>query len=297
MKKMIFRVTLSSLQQENAAYTFWLSYHRIDTIQISAGWWGFFAHLPLIGLFKTILGCLIAIKRKGIKKAHSWDEEFVSWWFHHSFLLVPKIRLTWRICNWKKSVFYFVIMFLQTGMILSVPCIHFCIAKIFGPFSSGEEVSAGWAYWTALMECCFPSRKNTDFDNILNLDTAILPLIITWLAFPPAPLVWLGSDQSMNINELPSDLPGSCKGSLASSHLFLSSAIPSIMVWQPGCGFQIQEEASFLQNSFVQCLCSGEMSKPKFSAITTSPHQGFLPVELQQALSNGCHLDVVHIRR
>ena len=62
-------------------------------------------------------------------------------------------------------------------------------------------------------------------------------------------------------------------------------------------GFQIQEEASFLQNS-LSCVFIHEMSNQSFVNTTHPIRQPLHFVwNLQQALSNGCQRDVVHIRR
>lgn len=62
-------------------------------------------------------------------------------------------------------------------------------------------------------------------------------------------------------------------------------------------GFQIQEEASFLQNSLSSVFIH-EMSNQSFVNTTHPIRQPLHFVwNLQQALSNGCQRDVVHIRR
>ena len=66
MKKMILsRATL--LQLQKCCIPFLIGAVIGLTLYTLAGWWGFLLIFPWIG-FSITLGCLIAIKRKGIKK-------------------------------------------------------------------------------------------------------------------------------------------------------------------------------------------------------------------------------------
>ena len=66
MKKMILsRATL--LQLQKCCIPFLIGAAIGLTLYTLAGWWGFLLIFPWIG-FSITLGCLIAIKRKGIKK-------------------------------------------------------------------------------------------------------------------------------------------------------------------------------------------------------------------------------------
>ena len=138
------------------------------TLHTLFGWWGFLIIFPWIG-FSITFGCLIAIKRKGIKKDLGRRICLL--------MISPLLILFLGICQrenlqLEEFVFYF-LLFLQTGMIVRV-FIHFCIAKIFGPFIWGRGF-CGWACRTAALMEWLPSRKTERFPRILP-DTAISPL-------------------------------------------------------------------------------------------------------------------------
>ena len=174
MKKMILsRVTL--LQLQKCCIPFLIGATIGLTPYTFAGWWGFLLIFPWIG-FSITLGCLIAIKRKGIKKDLGRRICLL--------MISPLFLLFLGICQrenlqLEEFVFY-LLLFLQTGMIVRV-FIHICIAKIL-VLSSGEEVSADGLVGQPLSWNGFPSRKTERLRHILP-DTAILPSSST-LAFP-----------------------------------------------------------------------------------------------------------------
>ena len=170
MKKMILsRVTL--LQLQKCCIPFLIGATIGLTLYTFAGWWGFLLIFPWIG-FSITLGCLIAIKRKGIKKDLGRRICLL--------MISPLFLLFLGICQrenlqLEEFVFY-LLLFLQTGKIVRV-FIHFCIAKIFGPFIWGRGFCGQPLSWNG-----FPSRKTERLRHILP-DTAILPSSST-LAFP-----------------------------------------------------------------------------------------------------------------
>lgn len=285
MKKMILsRVTL--LQLQKCCIPFLIGATIGLTLYTFAGWWGFLLIFPWIG-FSITLGCLIAIKRKGIKKDLGRRICLL--------MISPLFLLFLGICQrenlqLEEFVFY-LLLFLQTGMIVRV-FIHFCIAKIFGPFIWGRGF-CGWACWTAALMEWLPIKENRKTPTHLTRYRYLALIINIGI---PLSLVWLGYDWvSMNINELPSDHIWLVQGSLALSSVS-SSAIPSIMVWQFGW-LSNTERGELLQNSLSSVFIH-EMSNQSFVNTTHPIRQPLHFVwNLQQALSNGCQRDVVHIRR
>lgn len=195
MKKMILsRVTL--LQLQKCCIPFLIGAAIGLTLYTFAGWWGFLLIFPWIG-FSITLGCLIAIKRKGIKKDLGRRICLL--------MISPLFLLFLGICQrenlqLEEFVFY-LLLFLQTGMIVRV-FIHFCIAKIFGPFIWGRGF-CGWACWTAALMEWLPIKENRKTPTHLTRYRYLALIINIGI---PLSLVWLGYDWvSMNINELPSD--------------------------------------------------------------------------------------------
>lgn len=162
------------------------------TLYTLAGWWGFLLIFPWIG-FSITFGCLLSIKRKGIRKDLGR---------RICLLMVSPLFLVFLgICQrenlqLEEFVFYF-LLFLQTGMIIRV-FVHFCIAKIFGPFIWGRGF-CGWACWTAAILEWLPIKENNKIPNSLT-KYRYLALIIS-LAIPLS-LILLGYDWiNLHINE------------------------------------------------------------------------------------------------
>lgn len=149
-----------------------------------AGWWGFLLIFPWIG-FSITFGCLLVIKRKGIKKDLGRRVCLL--------MISPLFILFLGICQrenlqLEEFVFYF-LLFLQTGMIIRV-FVHFCIAKIFGPFIWGRGF-CGWACWTAAILEWLPIKKNKKIPVHLTKYRYLALIISLGL---PLSLVWLGYD-------------------------------------------------------------------------------------------------------
>lgn len=161
-------------------------------LRIFAGWWGFLIVFPWIGLSITF-GCLLGIRKKGIKKDIGRRICLL--------MIAPLFLVFLGICQrenlqLEEFVFYF-LLFLQTGLIIRV-FVHFCIAKVFGPLIWGRGF-CGWACWTAALLEWLPIKENRKIAPQLT-HYRYLALAISLLL--PLTFVWLGYDWiTMHINE------------------------------------------------------------------------------------------------
>ena len=173
------------------------------------GWWGFLLIFPWIG-FSITFGCLLVIKRKGIKKDLGRRICLL--------MLLPLFLLFLGICQrenlqLEEFVFYF-LLFLQTGIIIRV-CVHFLIAKIFGPFIWGRGF-CGWACWTGAILEWLPIKENKKIP--VNLTRYRYISLIISLGIPIT-LILLGYDWiNMHINE-------------QRHNMFLNYGKPGSLIW------------------------------------------------------------------
>lgn len=153
-------------------------------LRLLVGWWGFLIIFPWIG-FSITFGCLVALKRKGIKKDLGR---------RICLLMVSPLFLFFLgICQrenlqLEEFVFYF-LLFVETGLIIRV-FIHFCIAKVFGPFIWGRGF-CGWTCWTAALVEWLPIKENTKIPVHLTRFRYLALLICFML---PLSFIWLGYD-------------------------------------------------------------------------------------------------------
>lgn len=153
-------------------------------LRLLVGWWGFLIIFPWIG-FSITFGCLLALKCKGIKKDLGR---------RICLLMVSPLFLFFLgICQrenlqLEEFVFYF-LLFVETGLIIRV-FIHFCIAKVFGPFVWGRGF-CGWTCWTAALVEWLPIQENTKIPVHLTR-FRYLALIICFML--PLSFIWIGYD-------------------------------------------------------------------------------------------------------
>ncbi len=156
------------------------------------GWWGFLLIFSWIG-FSITFGCLLVIKRKGVKRDLGRRVCLL--------MISPIFLLFLGICQREnmqlEELVFYLLLFLQTGIVIRV-LIHFCIAKIFGPFIWGRGF-CGWACWTAAILEWLPIKENRKIPVRLT-GYRYLALVIS-LALPLS-LVWLGYDWvGMHVSE------------------------------------------------------------------------------------------------
>lgn len=161
-------------------------------LRIFAGWWGFLLIFPWIG-FCITFGSLLAIKRKGKEKDLGRRISMVM--MTPVFLLFLGVFQRENL-QVEEFVFYF-LLFVQTGLIVSV-FVHFCIAKVFGPFIWGRGF-CGWACWTAALLEWLPIKENKKIPLRL---TAYRYPVLAFSLLLPLVFIWLGYDWiDMHINE------------------------------------------------------------------------------------------------
>lgn len=156
------------------------------------GWWGFLLIFPWIG-FSITFGCLLVIRRRGVKKDLGRRVCLL--------LISPIFLLFLGICQREnmqlEELVFYLLLFLQTGIVIRV-LTHFCIAKIFGPFIWGRGF-CGWACWTAAVLEWLPIRENRKIPVHLT-GYRYLALVIS-LGLPLS-FVWMGYDWvDMHVNE------------------------------------------------------------------------------------------------
>lgn len=191
-------------------------------LRIFAGWWGFLIVFPWIG-FCITFGCLLAIKKKGKEK--DFGRRVAMLMAVPLFLLFLGVSQRENL-QLEEFVFYF-LLFLQTGLIIRV-FVHFCIAKVFGPFIWGRGF-CGWACWTAAVLEWLPIKENkkiplhlTHYRYLALAFSLLLPLVFIWLGYD-----WI----KMHINESGGDgifvsgKPGSLIWFAASNLLYYAIAI------------------------------------------------------------------------
>lgn len=191
-------------------------------LRIFAGWWGFLIVFPWIG-FCITFGCLLVIKRKGKEK--DFGRRIALLMTVPLFLLFLGVSQRENM-QLEEFVFYF-LLFLQTGLIIRV-FVHFCIAKVFGPFIWGRGF-CGWACWTAAVLEWLPIKENkkiplhlTRYRYLALAFSLLLPLVFIWLGYD-----WI----QMHINESRGDSifvsgkPGSLIWFAASNLLYYAIAI------------------------------------------------------------------------
>lgn len=133
-------------------------------------------------------------------------------------MLLPLFLLFLGICQrenlqLEEFVFYF-LLFLQTGIIIRV-CVHFLIAKIFGPFIWGRGF-CGWACWTGAILEWLPIKENKKIP--VNLTRYRYISLIISLGIPIT-LILLGYDWiNMHINE-------------QRHNMFLNYGKPGSLIW------------------------------------------------------------------
>ena len=136
----------------------------------------------------------------------------------HLLMLLPLFLLFLGICQrenlqLEEFVFYF-LLFLQTGIIIRV-CVHFLIAKIFGPFIWGRGF-CGWACWTGAILEWLPIKENKKIP--VNLTRYRYISLIISLGIPIT-LILLGYDWiNMHINE-------------QRHNMFLNYGKPGSLIW------------------------------------------------------------------